>query len=117
MSKQRAPLALAAIAALGLAAAGGAYAAFPTEVELTVKPLSEEKAQYKGRIKSDSPYCEKRRILKVTSQDRKLVKLKSDADGKFDKVGERAAPGRKLHLLVKAKGEDCEELRQSGTAH
>ena len=112
--KHRATLALAALAAVALTAAGSAFGA-GTKIDLTIKTVSETKSQYKGRITSENPDCVANRLIRVKSRHMRLVKTHSDEDGKFDEVGKRPESGDPLKLKVPAKG-DCDALLETATA-
>lgn len=105
--KQRAALALSALATLAMGTA--AQGAVGTQVDLTIKPVSETKARYKGTIKSEEPDCVADRLIKVKSKTTRLVKTRSDGDGKFDELGKRPESGAPIKLKVVEKG-DCEAL-------
>jgi hypothetical protein len=113
--KHRAALAPAILAAAALAAGGSASARAGTNVDLTIKTVSETKSQYKGKIKSDDPNCVADRLIKVKSRQTRLVKTRSDEDGKFDEIGKRPESGDPLKLKVVAK-DDCDALIETGTA-
>jgi hypothetical protein len=114
--KQRASLAATALAVAALAAAGSAYAA-GTKVDLTIKPISETKAQFKGRITAENPECISDRVIKVKSRHSRLVKTRTNGEGKFDEDGKRPESGAPLKLKVKEKGLECEALIEHDTAH
>ena len=113
--KQRAALVLATLAAVALTAAGAAFGRAGTQIDLNIKPISETKARYKGRIKSDDPNCVADRLIKVKSKHTRLVKTRSDDDGMFEENGKRPQSGAPLKLKVRAKDE-CDALIEETTA-
>ena len=119
--KQRATLAATALAVAGLAAAGAAYGGKGTQIDLTIKPISETKAQYKGRITSESPECIADRLIKVKSRQSRLVKTRTDEKGKFDEDGKRPKSGAPLKLKVTEEeteeGLICDALIERDTAN
>ena len=111
----RAALALATLATVGLTAGGSAFGRAGTNIDLTIKTISETRAQYKGKIRSDNPDCLSGRLIKVKSRQTRLVKTRSDDEGRFDEIGRRPESGDPLKLKVVAKG-DCDALIETGTA-
>ena len=111
----RAGLALATLATVALTAGGSAFGRAGTNIDLTIKTVSETKSQYKGKIKSDDPNCVSDRLIKVKSRQTRLVKTRSDDNGRFDEIGKRPESGDPLKLKVVAK-DDCDALIETGTA-
>ena len=106
---------MAVLATVSLIAAAVAVGHAGTRIDLNIKPLSETKAEYKGQIKSDDPNCVADRLIKVKSHHTRLVKTRSDADGRFDENGKRPESGDPLKLKVPAKDE-CDALIEHATA-
>jgi hypothetical protein len=112
--RQRASLVLAVLATAGLGTAGVAFGE-DTKIDLTIKTVSETKSQYKGELKSDIPACVADRLIKVKSRDNRLVKTRSDDDGKFNENGKRPKSGAPLKLKV-VETDECREIIKTGTA-
>ena len=115
LMKQRAVLALAVLATAALTAAGAASGRASTTIDLNIKPVSETKARYKGRIESDLPNCIADRLIKVKSNSTRLVKTRSDEAGKFEENGKSPESGDPLKLKVPATDE-CAVLIERTTA-
>jgi len=96
---------IVAVFATGPASAG----ASTDQIHVGIKALANGKSKYKGRITSQFPECEAHRTVKVTSHDSRLVKTKTDSDGKFNAVGKTPVKGSKVTVTVPPKG-TCPKL-------
>jgi hypothetical protein len=102
---------LAALLVAGPAGAGGSA----DQIHVNIKTLANGKSRYKGRITSQFPECEAHRTVKVTSHDSRLVKTRTDSDGKFSEVGKTPRKGSKVTVTVPPKG-TCPKLVGTSTA-
>jgi hypothetical protein len=106
--------AIALVAALGLAAPAMARTD-RIHVDIKTLPNSDGKARYSGDIDSDISSCVSGRTVKVYAKQSRLVKTRSDSEGKFSAIGKAAAKGDKLTVKVRPKG-DCPKLVGTGEA-
>jgi hypothetical protein len=79
------------------------------QIHVGIKELANGKSRYTGRIISQFHDCVERRTVKVTSRDSRLVKTKTDSDGKFNAVGKTPVKGSKVTVTVPPKG-TCPKL-------
>jgi hypothetical protein len=115
LSRTRFVVALAASAALlvvGSASAGGPV----TNLKTKIRPLTNGKLEYSGRVTSDSPDCVAARRIKISAKGAKIGKPKTDSKGKFDLIGKPLESGTKVRFELKATSTICIGLQTTGTA-
>ena len=107
---------LSALAMLvALVVAGPAVGARVDRIHVDIKTFPNGKARYSGDIESANPDCASGRTVKVYVKNHRLVKTKTDSDGKFSEVGKAAEKGDKLTVKVPPKG-TCSKLIGTGEA-
>jgi hypothetical protein len=113
----RSSTAFASVLALlvALVVAGPVSGARVDKVHVEIKALANGKSKYSGRITSSIPECGSKRTVRVSSKDSRLVKTKTNHDGKFSAVGKTPEKGEKLTVKVPPKG-DCPKLIGESTA-
>jgi hypothetical protein len=113
----RSSTAFASVLALltALVLAGPVSGARVDKVHVEIKALDNGKSKYKGEITSAIPECVSGRTVRVSSKDSRLVKTKTDGDGKFSAVGKTPEKGDKLTVKVPPKG-TCPKLIGESTA-
>jgi hypothetical protein len=113
----RSSTAFASVLALlaALVVAGPVSGARVDKIHVEIKTLANGKSKYRGEIKSDTPECVSKRTVKVSSKHARLVKTKTDNDGKFSAIGKSPEKGDKLTVKVPPKG-DCPKLIGESTA-
>ena len=100
---------------VALIVAGPVSGARVDKVHVEIKTLANGKSKYSGEITSAVPECVSKRIVRVSSKQSRLVKTKTDNDGKFSAVGKTPEKGDKLTVKVPPKG-DCPKLIGESTA-
>jgi hypothetical protein len=110
------PILVSALAMLVAGAvAGPAIGARADRIEVDIKTFPNGEARYSGDIDSDDPACEAGRTVKVYVKKARVVKTKTDSEGKFSEFGRAAEKGDKLTVKVPRKG-DCTKLVGTGEA-
>jgi hypothetical protein len=85
------------------------------KIHVEIKTLANDKSKFSGRITSALPECVDGRTVRVSSKQARLVKTKTDSDGRFSAVGKSPEKGDKLTVKVPPKG-DCPKLIGESTA-
>lgn len=114
--KIKASVTLALCAVLSLALIGSASAGLSASVSVKVKPVSDTKLSFSGKVKATDPKCEAGRKIVLRAGGKRLAKTRTDSRGKFSTVGKRPRPGATIKLKVKRKGKDCPKLIGTGVA-
>jgi hypothetical protein len=100
---------------VALAVSGPAIGARGDRIHVDVKAFANGTARYSGDIDSANPACEARRTVKVYAYQSRVMKTRTDSQGKFSKLGRAAEKGDKLTVKVPSKGE-CAKLIGTGEA-
>jgi hypothetical protein len=98
-----------------IAGPGLALAGTNTHLDAKIKPLSNGKLRYQGKVRSSSGLCLPNRKIKISAPGLR-IRVTTDADGKFRRVGKALESGTEVTFSLKALGDECVAIELSAPA-